>query len=161
MRFYTCGVPVEPDGGGEAAPGPGSFEAGFSAVKAQVGRSNPDPDPDPDPNPNPNPNPTLTLTCLPYKAPALFLSGSCRRHYGEACHGHLRLTLAPRVSNTPPQLVLPRVARCTCRCVMEAEQPLIIDVRAECFVCPGMPSSECLRAVEAARRGGLRQDHER
>ena len=70
MRFYTCGVPVDQDGGGEAAPAPGSFEAGFSAVKAQVG------------------------SCLPL-APTLFLLGSCNRHDGEACHGHLGLTLAP------------------------------------------------------------------
>ena len=36
MRFFTCGVPVEQDD--DAASAPTSFEAGFSAIKAQVRR---------------------------------------------------------------------------------------------------------------------------
>ena len=40
LRFYTCGVPIEQgeeDNGGESPAAPASFEAGFSAAKAQVG----------------------------------------------------------------------------------------------------------------------------
>jgi hypothetical protein len=38
LRFFTCGEPVELDGGAEAAPPPFSFEAEMAAAKAQVSR---------------------------------------------------------------------------------------------------------------------------
>ena len=36
LRFYTCGEPIDRDGGGSATPAPFSFEAGMAAAKAQV-----------------------------------------------------------------------------------------------------------------------------
>ena len=36
LRFFTCGEPVERDGGAEAAPPPFSFEADMAAAKAQA-----------------------------------------------------------------------------------------------------------------------------